>query len=77
MVIGISTSGNSPDVLEGIKKARQLGAITVGFSGQVGKLARSVDIALAVPSDNTPRIQEMHITVGHIICEIVENELFK
>ncbi|MFH1239339.1 MAG: D-sedoheptulose 7-phosphate isomerase [bacterium] len=77
VVIGISTSGNSPNVLEGIKKAKQLGAITVGFSGQVGKLAHSVDIALAVPSDNTPRIQEMHITVGHIICEIVENELFK
>ncbi|MFH1238677.1 MAG: phosphoheptose isomerase, partial [bacterium] len=46
-------------------------------SGQVGKVAHSVDLALAVPSDNTPRIQEMHITVGHIICEIVENELFK
>jgi D-sedoheptulose 7-phosphate isomerase len=77
VVIGISTSGNSPDVLEGIKKAKQLGAITIGFSGQIGKLAQVVDISLAVPSNNTPRIQEAYITVGHIICEIVENELFR
>ncbi len=77
VVIGITTSGTSPNVLEAIKKAKKLGAVTVGFSKKRAKLSRLTDISFNVPSNNTPRIQEAHITAGHIICEIVENELFR
>ncbi|MFH1784378.1 MAG: SIS domain-containing protein [bacterium] len=76
VVVGISTSGTSPNVIEAIKKAKEMGAVTVGFTKQGTLLADEADIALDVPSDDTPRIQEAHITVGHIICAIVENELF-
>lgn len=78
LVIGISTSGNSVNVIEGIKEAKKGGAYTLGFLGATGgKLKDIVDLALCVPSLNTARIQEVHITVGHIICQIVEEELFK
>lgn len=78
VVIGISTSGNSENVLNGILKAKKLGAKTVAFTGKSGgKLKDKVDILLNIPSDETPRIQEAHITVGHIICGIVENTIFK
>ena len=74
---GISTSGNSPNVLAGIKTAQEKGLITVGFAGgDGGKLAKIVDHALVVPTRSTPRIQEVHITAGHIICELVESSLF-
>ncbi len=77
VVIGISTSGNSPNVIEGIKKAKQLGAITVAFTGATGgKLKGNVDFLLDVPSSVTPHIQESHIMIGHIICYLVEKELF-
>ena len=77
VVIGITTSGNSPNVIEGINEAKRLGAITVGFTGATGgKLKGNVDHLLDVPSEETPHIQEVHIMVGHIICYIVENELF-
>lgn len=77
IVIGITTSGNSPNVIEGIKEAKHHGATTVGFTGATGgKLKGIVDILLTVPSEETPYIQEAHIMVGHIICYIVENELF-
>ncbi len=77
VVIGITTSGNSPNVIEGINEAKRLGAITVGFTGATGgKLKGNVDYLLDVPSEETPHIQEAHIMVGHIICCIVENELF-
>lgn len=77
VVIGISTSGSSPNVLEGIKAAKEKGAITVGFTGEEGsELGKSVDICLAVPSKETPRIQESHITAGHIICFLVEKSIF-
>lgn len=76
VVIGISTSGNSPNVVKAIKAAKIKGAKTVGLTGgDGGKLAKVVDLALIVPSDSTPRIQEMHITIGHIVCEMVEKEL--
>jgi D-sedoheptulose 7-phosphate isomerase len=76
VVIGISTSGNSPSVVEAMKTAKMKGAKTIGLTGgDGGKLAKVADIALIVPSDNTPRIQEVHITIGHIVCEIVEKEL--
>ena len=78
VVIGISTSGNSPNVVEGIKKAKQLGAITVAFTGSTGgALIREVDYLINVPSDITPHIQESHIMVGHIICYLVEKEMFQ
>jgi D-sedoheptulose 7-phosphate isomerase len=77
IVIGISTSGNSLNVLKAIKKANELGAITIGFTGEKeNKLEKIADICLKVPSDDTPRIQEGHITVGHIICYLVEKNLF-
>ena len=76
VVIGISTSGDSPNVVEAIEMAKTKGARTIALTGgSGGRLAKVVDIALVVPSDNTPRIQEVHITIGHIVCEIVEKEL--
>lgn len=77
VAIGISTSGNSPNVINGLKKAKEKGAITVGFTGQKkNKIEEITDICLKIPSSDTPRIQEGHITVGHIICYLVEKELF-
>lgn len=77
VVIGITTSGNSPNVIEGIKEAKRRGAITVGFTGASGgKLEGNVDLLLTIPSEETPHIQEAHTMVGHIICYIVESELF-
>jgi len=78
IVIGISTSGNSENVLKGFLKAKELGAKTIAFTGKSGgKLKNKVDILLNIPSNNTPRIQEAHIAVGHIICGIVESKIFK
>jgi D-sedoheptulose 7-phosphate isomerase len=77
IVIGISTSGTSPNVLLAISAAKEKGAKTVGFTGadKTG-LGEAVNIWLGVPSKDTPRIQESHITAGHIICFLVENALF-
>ena len=76
VVIGISTSGESPNVVEAIKLAKSKGAKTIGLTGgNGGKLANLADLVLIVPSDITPRIQEAHITIGHIVCELVEKEL--
>lgn len=76
VVIGISASGESSNVLQAIKEAKLHGAITVAFSGQGGKLKELADYVLSVPSADTPRIQETHITAGHIICYLVEEALF-
>jgi len=76
VVIGISTSGNSPNVLRGIEEAKRLGATTIAFTGRGGRLKELADYILSVPSDDTPRIQEAHITAGHIICYLVEQALF-
>jgi len=77
IVIGITTSGNSLNVIEGIKEAKLRGAVTIGFTGASGgKLKENVDYLLAVPSEDTPHIQESHIMIGHIICYLVEKELF-
>lgn len=74
VVIGLSTSGNSPNILRGIEVAKQRGAYTIGLTGQSGdKLIHQVDLGLAVPSKNTARIQEAHILIGHMVCEWVEN----
>lgn len=73
MAVGISTSGNSPNVLRAILLARELGLVTVGMTGRTGgKLKELVDHLIAVPWDETPRIQEGHILSGHIVCEIAE-----
>ena len=73
VAIGISTSGNSPNVLRALQAARDIGMATVGFTGESGgQMPDCVDICLNAPSDSTPRIQEVHITAGHIICEMVE-----
>lgn len=78
VAIGISTSGNSENVIQAFKVGREMGLITVGFTGKSGgKLSSVADYCLCIPSSDTPRIQEGHITIGHIICEIVERELFR
>jgi len=78
IIIGISTSGNSENVIKGILKAKEKGAKVIAFTGSSGgKMKDIVDILLNIPSDNTPRIQEGHITIGHIICGLVEKELFE
>lgn len=74
---GISTSGNSENIVEALKKARETGVITVGLTGsKVGKMDEHCDYCLKVPSTDTPRIQECHILMGHIICTVIEEELF-
>ncbi|MCL4499485.1 MAG: D-sedoheptulose 7-phosphate isomerase [Chloroflexi bacterium] len=78
VVVFISTSGNSSNVVEAIEASKAIGAKTVGFTGRTGGRIRSmVDLCLQIPSDSTPRIQESHITAGHIICSLVERAFFK
>lgn len=73
VVIGISTSGNSENVVRGLKLANEMGAETIGLLGNTGGRIKDVaGLAIVVPSNDTARIQEAHITIGHIICEIVE-----
>jgi D-sedoheptulose 7-phosphate isomerase len=77
VVVGISTSGTSKNVLRAMEAAKQKGAKTVGFTGATKEgLGEISDIWLSVPSTDTPRIQESHITAGHIICFLVEDALF-
>ena len=76
VVAGISTSGNSANVIEGIKTAKRLGATTIGLTGvRGGKLADCVDLCLCVPSSQTARIQESHILIGHVICQLIETDV--
>lgn len=78
IAIGISTSGNSKNVIEAINMAKIKKLFTIGFTGIYGsELKKITDICLQIPSEDTPRIQEIHIMIGHIVCEIVEKELFK
>lgn len=78
IVIGLSTSGNSVNVVKGLERANELGGITVGFTGsKENEIEKIADYCIKVPSNDTPRVQEGHITVGHIICYLVEKELFK
>lgn len=75
VLIGISTSGNSENVLRAMKKARDIGMHTIGLTGEDGGKLKSIcDLTLIVPSRITARIQEMHILAGHIICELVEED---
>jgi D-sedoheptulose 7-phosphate isomerase len=77
IVVGLSTSGNSRNVLAGCKKAKELGCKTIGLlGGDGGEIGKQVDLAVTVPGKATPRIQESHITIGHILCRLIEQELF-
>jgi len=77
ILVGISTSGNSPNVVKAIQKAKEIGMTTVGFTGKNGGEMRDIcDIMICAPSDDTPRVQEAHILVGHIICQLIEQEMF-
>lgn len=74
--IPISTSGNSSNILEAIKTAKDNGLIVIGFTGQGGGEMKKMCKCICIPSEQTPRIQESHILIGHILCEIVEEKLF-
>ena len=75
--IAISTSGNSPSVLHALDVARANGLFTVGFTGETGgQMTDRAEVLFRVPSRQTPRIQETHILLGHIICELIDRELF-
>ncbi|GAA4329179.1 D-sedoheptulose 7-phosphate isomerase [Flaviaesturariibacter amylovorans] len=77
VLIGLSTSGNSANIVRAFETARHIGIRTVGFTGQAGGLMRGLsDHLLNVPSSDTPRIQESHILLGHIICQLVEEQYF-
>ena len=77
ILVGISTSGNSKNVINAIEVANDIGMVTVGMTGGSGGRMKGIcKYLINVPSTDTPRIQEAHITIGHIICEIVERELF-
>lgn len=76
--IGITTSGNSPNIIKALEECKRKNITTVGLTGETGgKIADICDYCIKVPSKETPRIQEAHIMIGHIICAIVEKELFK
>jgi len=75
--IGISTSGNSLNIINAFNSAKNKGITTVALTGRDGgEMAKLADVALVVPSNSTPRIQESHILIGHIICDIIEKEIF-
>ena len=76
VLIGISTSGGSSNVINGLKMASKIGCRSIGFSGSDGgEMNQICDTNVVVPSEDTPRIQEMHIVIGHIICHLIEEEL--
>lgn len=78
VVVGITTSGNSPNVVAGLEEAKRLGATTIAFTGNGGgKVAGVADIALVGPDGHSALIQEVHITMGHVVCELVEQALFQ
>jgi D-sedoheptulose 7-phosphate isomerase len=77
VLVAISTSGNSPSILKAVEAAHKQGMVTIGMTGAAGgKLREQCQILLNVPSSDTPRIQESHILIGHILCELVEKALF-
>ena len=75
--IGLSTSGNSPNILSALDTCKEKGIFSIGLTGSTGgKMAEKCDMCIKVPSDDTPRIQESHILIGHILCCAIEQELF-
>ena len=78
VLIAISTSGNSPNVIKAVEAAKRQNIGSIGFAGKIiGQLSKLADMTIAVPSDNVQRIQEAHITIGHIIISLIEQEIFK
>lgn len=78
VLVGLSTSGNSKNIVNAFNKAKEMGIYTVGLTGNKGGEMKTIaDTCLCMPSDDTPRVQESHIMVGHIICEIIESTLFE
>lgn len=77
VLVGLSTSGNSKNIIKAFEVAKEKGMITIGFTGSTGgQLKDHSDYLINIPSDDTPRIQESHITIGHIICQLVEEKYF-
>lgn len=77
ILIGLSTSGNSRNIIRALETASEKGVVTVGFTGESGgEMATLCDILIKVPSKDTPRIQESHIMLGHVICELIEMKMF-
>jgi len=77
VLVGLSTSGNSANIVKAFEKAKELKVVTIGFTGAAGgKMKELSDYLINVPSTDTPRIQESHILLGHIICELVEKNIF-
>ena len=77
VLIGLSTSGNSENIVKSFEKAREMGVFTIALTGETGGIMKNLsDILLNVQSTDTPRIQEAHILIGHIICEFVEQNIF-
>jgi len=77
LLVGLSTSGNSRNVVRAFEQCKDMGIYTVALTGQAGGILKDIaDVCICVPSDDTPRIQESHITIGHIMCEIIEDTLF-
>ena len=77
ILVGISTSGNSTNVIKAIKKAKEIGIITIGFTGnKIGDMDSICDVIIKAPTNDTPRVQEIHILIGHIICEMIEEKMF-
>lgn len=77
VLVAISTSGNSPNILKAVEEAKSLGLRTIGLSGEGGRLKDEVDVAIAVPSSSTQYVQETHCAIEHIICDLVEDHLFR
>jgi D-sedoheptulose 7-phosphate isomerase len=77
VLVGLSTSGNSINIIKAFETAREKGMTTIGFTGATGgKMKELSDLLINVPSTDTPRIQESHILLGHIICQLVEEQYF-
>lgn len=77
VLIGLSTSGNSGNVLRALERAKEMGLTTVAFTGETGgKMKDTADYLINIPSTDTPRIQECHMLIGHTLCEIIEKEIF-
>jgi D-sedoheptulose 7-phosphate isomerase len=78
VLIGLSTSGNSPNVIKALETAQKIGMHTIGMTGETGgKLRDLCDFLISVPSQDTPRIQECHMLIGHLMCELIERSLFE
>lgn len=74
LLLAISTSGNSPNIIKALQKAKEIGCKTLGLSGKNGgKMNELCELNIVIPSDNTPRIQEMHILIGHILCQSIDD----